>query len=169
MDDKQLVELLRNKDKNAYQCLYDEYYKYLYKIVYSILGHQEDTQDIVNDTLETACDKIEQSKGNFKYWLITIAKNNAKQKVNEYVKIRERNESIANSLEHVNNESQLMELQDLMQRLPKLEKEVFMHYTINQLTLEEIGLIIGKSKSSVERIYKKARNTMREASGLKTN
>lgn len=169
MDDNELVILLKNKDKNAYKYLYDEYYKYLYKIVYSMLDNNEDTKDIVHDTLEVACEKIDQLKGNFKYWLITIAKNSAKQKVNEYVKIRERNENMKNNIEQNIDENKIMELKDLMNRLPELEKQVFMYYTINQFTFEEIGLIIGKSKSSVERIYKKARNTMRVSSGLKIN
>ena len=72
-----LTELNCDIDKNKFEKLYDEYYFYVYKIAFNIIGDRNYTDDAVQDifikvwqTMDTITDK-----NSAKAWIAVIARN----------------------------------------------------------------------------------------------
>lgn len=73
----EIFENLRKKDQNAYNKLYENYYKLIYGIVFSILKNQDDSEDITHEIF-TKIYKLDVSKlptNNEASWLFTVSKN----------------------------------------------------------------------------------------------
>ena len=66
--------------KPSFETVYEEYYDRIYKYVYSILLHKENTEDIVAETFIAAYknyDSYDPQKASVSTWLTRIAHNNA--------------------------------------------------------------------------------------------
>ena len=77
---KVLMKLRDERNEHAFDLIYNEYYKLVYYVIFKIVGDHEVARDLSIDTFLTMYNKIEQHDMNksFKYWLLTIAKNNGK-------------------------------------------------------------------------------------------
>jgi RNA polymerase sigma-70 factor (ECF subfamily) len=80
--DRDIVKGIMQKDEQAFEKMYHQYKDLVYYVIYQIVGNKEATKELSQDTFLTVYKKIEQYKGgNFKYWLLQIAKNLAKNYV----------------------------------------------------------------------------------------
>lgn len=78
--ESQLVSLLKNKDQQAFNYLYDNYAGALYGVIIKVIG----TEDIAQDVLQEVFVKIwkgighyDDSKGRLYTWMLNIARNSA--------------------------------------------------------------------------------------------
>lgn len=78
--ESELIALLKNKDQQAYNYLYDNYAAALYGIIINVIG----TEDIAKDVLQEVFVKIwkniehyDASKGRLYTWMLNIARNSA--------------------------------------------------------------------------------------------
>lgn len=76
MSKNNLVERIINKDESTFDQIYSEYNKLVFYVIYQIVKDQEITKDLVQETFLTVYNKIDQyNGGNFKYWILQIAKH----------------------------------------------------------------------------------------------
>ena len=76
MSKNNLVEQIINKDESTFDQIYSEYNKLVFYVIYQIVKDQEITKDLVQETFLTVYNKIDQyNGGNFKYWILQIAKH----------------------------------------------------------------------------------------------
>lgn len=154
-NEKKLIKELMAGSEEAFDLIYKEYSKLVYYIIYQIVENEDVANDLTNDTFLTMYNKIDQHKTekSFKYWLLTIAKNKAK----DYLR---KNKEI-----YILNEELVMDKQDIKEDLKEFinrcisilndeEKQIFNYYIVFNLTFKEIAHIMDKSKSDVHRKYK---------------
>ncbi len=70
-------------DESAYAALYDQFAGTIYRLTYSMLQHQEDAEEVLQDSFEYAFRKLEQydaNKSAFKTWLYRIAISRCRNK-----------------------------------------------------------------------------------------
>lgn len=71
-----LIERCLSGEQSAYVTLYDQYSGVIYRLAYSLLQHQEDAEEVLQDSFEYAFRRLEQydaRKSAFKTWLYRIA------------------------------------------------------------------------------------------------
>lgn len=158
MTDKDLVLRLKNKDEEAFNTLYAKYNRLVLFTVSKILENKEDADDVTNLTFEIVWNNISSHDENksFKYWLLTIAKNEALKVCNERAKQKSKVDNITMIEEDKKNHEYDFGIEDIKKILTPLEFQIFAYHTIYNLNFVEIGNLLDKSKSSCHRIYQEA-------------
>jgi RNA polymerase sigma-70 factor (ECF subfamily) len=82
--EKDLVALLKSKDKRGFELLYDNYSKVLYGIILKIVHSEELAEDILQDAFVKIWKNIaayDPSKGTLFTWILNVARNTAIDKI----------------------------------------------------------------------------------------
>lgn len=82
-DSPDLIVRCLQGDETAYADLYRLYAGDVYRLVYSLLGHREDTEEVVQDAFIYAMRKLvryEPERASFRTWLFIIAASRARNK-----------------------------------------------------------------------------------------
>ena len=77
-DETELVMLLKQKSKVAFNYLYDNYSRALYGIILKIVETEEVAEDILQDVFVKIWNRIDSydaSKGKLFTWLLNVARN----------------------------------------------------------------------------------------------
>ncbi len=78
-----LIERCLSGDVQAYNLLYQRHASYIYRLVYNLLRHKEDAEEVLQDTFEYAfrrLDHFDARKSAFKTWLSRIAVSRCRNK-----------------------------------------------------------------------------------------
>lgn len=78
-----LIERCLNGDETAYVPLYNAYSAMIYRLNYSLLQHQEDAEEVLQDSFEYAFRKLanfDPNKASFKTWIYRIAISRCRNK-----------------------------------------------------------------------------------------
>lgn len=80
---KRCIQRLIAGEESAFDEMYYEFHKLIYFIVFSMVRNKELAQEITDDAFVKAYHSIESysGEGNFKYWLVQIAKNLARNEL----------------------------------------------------------------------------------------
>ncbi len=84
INEKELVLLLRQRDKRGFSALYDNYSPALYGIIRKIVRSEELAQDVMQDAFVKIwknIDGYDASKGTLFTWILNIARNTAIDRV----------------------------------------------------------------------------------------
>lgn len=84
LDTTELVQGLINKDRKAYDYLYDNYSSKLYGIALHITQKQDIAEDVLQETFIKVykhIDKYDESRGTFFTWMLNICRNGAIDKI----------------------------------------------------------------------------------------
>jgi RNA polymerase sigma-70 factor, ECF subfamily len=81
MDERELIKRAQAGDFTAFQALVEPHQKRLYALAKKMTGNQQDAEDIVQETLLKAIDKIDQfrAESSFGTWLYSITLNAGRQ------------------------------------------------------------------------------------------
>jgi len=82
-DSLDLIERCLHGDEVAYAALYRVYFYDIYRLVYGLLGHREDTEEVVQDSFVYAMRNLaryDPERASFRTWLFTIATSRARNK-----------------------------------------------------------------------------------------
>ena len=169
--------ILRAKsgDRGAFDILYKEYVTPLYRYVYIRMRSKEDTEDVVQETFLKAFQALpryEHSKETMLPYLFTIARNlliNHRKKKRPDAMLPEEmdrhggdGDTMKGSVEREQGE----ELQQAMEVLSGLEREVIELRFFGEQTYAEIAEQLGKREDAIRqhvtRALKKMREKMRE-------
>ncbi len=156
---KQLFNKIKQNDKKAYEQLYENYYKLVYGIAFSILKNASDSEDIVQlvftKIYEMDKDKLPNDKE--ASWIYSLTKNEA------ISLIRKRNDSINldNIYEIEDNDDYINKVIDkqtynkLISKLNDREKQIISLKILSDLSFEEIANLINEPIGTVKwRYYK---------------
>ena len=161
--EKKVIAELRGQSEEAFNIIYKEYYRLIYYVIYHIVEDSEVANDLTSDTFITMYKKIDQHdpSKSFKYWLVSIAKNNAKQYLRKKMqeKVIVDNEIVIQSAAADSNINEL--LTACKKILTPTEYDVLNYKIIFDMTFVEIGLMVNVSKSEAFRIYKRALEKLR--------
>lgn len=161
-DESKLISELKLKNEKAFDTIYKEYYKLVFYVINQIVNDYETANELTSDTFVDLYNHIEQHDVNksFKYWLITIAKNNAKR----YLRDNKNKRAYIDS-EYINkipdyDKTHLLDLCKAI--LTPLEYDILNLHVVFNMTFVEIGQLHDISKSEIHRIYKKTLAKLRQ-------
>ena len=165
---KELHEIfinLRKKQQDAYNKLYENYYKLIYGIVFSILKNKDDSEDITHEIF-TKIYKLDVNKlptNNESSWLFTVSKNECylylrKSKPN--INIEEIYE-IPESLNYLDEIIDIEYYNKLIKGLKEDEKLIVSLKVLSNFTFNKIAQIMNIPIGTVQWKYYKAINSLK--------
>ena len=185
MDEKQLVARAKSGDFSAFTELINAHTGKLFSLARRLAGNEQDAEDIVQDTLLKAVDKIDSFRGDsaFGTWLYAIGLNQARghldrQKQRELRSIEEYLPSnddhsdagaAGSKLFNWEDPHSKMEADELsraidrgLEGLPYKYREAFVLRYIEDLSVKEVAAMIGESEAATKSRILRARLALRE-------
>lgn len=103
----QLIKLLKDKDRDAFTTLYDNYTSALYGVVFRIVNDESLAEDILQEVFVKIWKNIafyDSSKGRLFTWLINVTRNTAIDKYrSQEFRQQAKNQKMDDSVHQVNN------------------------------------------------------------------
>ena len=134
----------QNGDKAAFQELYREVYKDLYRYALFVLKNKQDAEDVVADTVTDAFYSIKKlrSPASFKAWMFI------KQKLKEYARAKKEGIVYPDLQDHTNMTAQV-EMFSALGHLSQTEQQIVLLSVIGRYTSAEIGQILSLNAATV--------------------
>lgn len=175
--DKQLLQQLKHKDKEAFIKVYDEYAEDIYRFIYFKIGKEMEAQDLVSLVFLKAWHHIQSNSLSDSKTLRALVYKIARNAVIDYY--RDGNNKLELSLDDENNPIEIIDDgQDLADRVDKASdlallkkqlpllkeeyREVIILRFVNDLSLEEIADVTSKSRGNVRVILHRALAALKE-------
>lgn len=167
------IYALANGDKNALRLIYEAYVRFIYAVVYDVVGRREDAEDITSEffiKLVRVADSFRPGSPH-RAWMVQIARNMAidnlrksRREVLEYEADETQTDGntysvieCAGAAEHaqeVEKKAVLAEdMRHAMQVLKPKEKEIVDMKLLGQLTFQEIADAMGRPLGTVTWLY----------------
>jgi RNA polymerase sigma-70 factor (family 1) len=178
LNDEQLMKEIKADNKFAFDTLYKQYSKKLFKFGYSILKSTEETENLLQDVFLNLWEnrqKVEKD-ASVKSYIFTIAYNSAisilrkKSKESQFIEYLE-------SIQDTNMEpcdldieykELSIKLDDIINELPQRQKEVYLLHKIDGLKYSEIAERLNISVNTIENHMSRALKTIRMKLGKYT-
>ncbi|MFZ0544919.1 MAG: RNA polymerase sigma factor [Candidatus Promineifilaceae bacterium] len=162
-------------EESAYLAVYNEYAATIYRLCYSLLQHQQDAEEVLQDTFEYAFRKLAQydaRKAGFKTWLYQIAVSRCHNKrrrkwlptfsISEQMREEVADQSTPTPAETLAMTEQQRTVWEALQQLtPKLRETAVLRY-YEGLTYNEIGQILDIPPKTAESRMRLAHKALRE-------
>lgn len=167
MNEEELQKALKSAqtgNTQAFAIIYDYYSEKIFRFIFFRVGHKEVAEDILADTFVKAWQKITQvnSPGAVPSWLYQIAKNN----IIDFYRVRKTTislESVANVLEDAATPIDELSLGfdqkkilKLLDQLPLEQQQVVQYKFFEDLTNQEIALIMNKTEGAIRVLQHRA-------------
>lgn len=179
-----LVNRAKDGNRSAFAQLVDQFHSDVFRMVYYRIRSRSDAEDIAQDVFLKAFQKISTVKdpGRFRGWLFSIALNRIrdfqrKKRFRSLFKAEEENiESRApvetesdepEALEHVLKEDFWRQIRSMLDKLSKMEREVFLLRFFDHLNLNEIAGVMKKNESTIKTHLYRALAKFRKEPGLR--
>lgn len=157
MTDQALANRIREKDEEAFEKLYDKYHDLVYYVIIKIVHNSEASKELLQDVFLKVYMKIDQySGGNFKYWILQIAKHEAINYVNR-VQSKENNIILDEKIveEAKDTGFSLGKFDDLLrENFDSESKDIIILKIVFDYSFNEISEEMGLNKSHVFRKFK---------------
>jgi RNA polymerase sigma-70 factor (ECF subfamily) len=175
--DKQALSKLKNHDKEAFIRIYDENVNEIHRFVYFKIGSREEANDLTSMIFLKAWNHIQNNNLEDAKTLRALLYKIARTSIIDYY--RESGGRIVASLDDEDNKIEVVdetqdaegkmdqeaEMELIKRQLPFLKeeyREVIIMKFVNDLSLEEIAEVSGKTKGNVRVILHRALNALRE-------
>lgn len=184
LSDEDLLKGALEGSHAHFDALVDRYAVSVYRLAYGITGRHEDAEDIVQETFLRVFDHLDQyspDRGSVKTWLFTIARN---QSINVFSSLKRtmsrflfdapsdnENQShlgVEVPSSQIDAEDQLVAMQEMarvknaLSRVPERQRTALLLKAQEDLSYEEIALVMKTSVSSVESLIFRARKRLVE-------
>ena len=179
--DEHLVELAQNGDDGAFPELVKRYSRRIFRVARNITNHDEDSEDVLQETFMKAYKHLASFQGNSKFytWLVRIAMNEAlmklrKRRTGKLVSLDEElstgEDTVIREIavwdgnpEDTYSQEELRELLDkTISSLPEGFRTVFVLRDVEELSTEETAETLGLSIPAVKSRLLRARLQLRE-------
>jgi len=130
ISEEELVKLLKDRNQNAVEILYDNYASALYGVILRIVQNEETAEDLLQDAfvkIWNSFPQFDSTKGKLFTWIVNIARNLAIDKVRskDFVNSNKNQniDKIASFVELNHKDNYNPDLIDLKEKVNKLEPE----------------------------------------------
>lgn len=156
--------------KLEFEKIYELYFKDIYRYIYSKSGNESISEEITQETFYKALKKItafDDEKEDIRRWLFVVAKNAY------YSYCRKHNRTLnemdlldvpddVNFVEKLVEKDIAMQIQDYVNQMNEIYREVFTLRIYGELSFESIGKAFGKSDVWARVTYYRAKNKIAE-------
>ena len=178
MNYEKLINRIKQNDNSAVIEFYNEFYKEVYYVCYKITENEKDAEDIAQETLIRALDKIDTLKNpeGLSAWLRTIANNlsikylkknrkfnivNNSEEMGE--EIFEENRIAQKTPEDIVADKEVTDiLTNMINRLPREQRITIFMFYYEELSVKEIAEIMDCSEATVRSRINYARKALRK-------
>ena len=179
-----LVNQAKDGNRSALARLVDQFHSDVFRMVCYRVRSRSDAEDISQDVFLKAFQKISTVKdaARFRGWLFSIALNRIrdfqrKKRFRSLFKVEEENidsqppveteSDELEALEHVLKEDFWRQIRAMLDKLSKMEREVFLLRFFDQLNLNEIAGVMKKNESTIKTHLYRALAKFRKEPGLR--
>lgn len=181
LSDEELVELAKAGDDEAFPKLVQRYSRRIFRVARNITNHDEDAEDVLQETFLKAYGHLESFQGNSKFytWLVRIAMNESLMKLRKRRsdKVVSLDEELDTGEDTVTREIAVWEgnpedrysqdeMRDILDKtiasLPESFRSVFVLRDVEELSTEETADLLGLSVPAVKSRLLRARLQLRE-------
>jgi RNA polymerase sigma-70 factor, ECF subfamily len=169
--DSLMVKRFKNKDRSAFDEIFEKYYKPIYYFIYKMANNSEAAEDITQDTFVKVYKNLEKVEDNIKLspWIYKIA-------YNTFIDYTRKNKISYELIDNVNYEDQLLDnniadnpeasyinidlrnkINKTMQKLNSRYKSVLVLREYNNLSYKEVALILDLTETAVKSLIHRAR------------
>jgi len=179
IEEKELIELLKKKDRAAFKQIVETWQDMVYNTALGILQNAEDAEDVTQETFIQAFESVETFKGSSKFstWLYRISISKAMDHIRR--KKRKKRFAFIQSLYGKNgravvdppdffhpgvsaeNKENAAAVFKAMERLPPNQRTAFVLNKIEGLPYSEIGEIMKMSESAVDALLQRAKANLK--------
>ncbi|MBW2702961.1 MAG: sigma-70 family RNA polymerase sigma factor [Deltaproteobacteria bacterium] len=174
-DDKELMRSVAGGDREALQVLYERHANFVFRIAYRFLFDEEEARDITQSVFVTVMQAAHRYKPEAKFttWLFRVVVNRC---LNHRSKASHRLHSAPDEHDPLENipapeEEQpdrilerarrMSDLRDALLQLPERQRMAVVLKRFEEMSYEEIAEALGCSKSSVESLLFRARQSLK--------
>lgn len=164
LDDTDLIELVRNKDRDAYGELFQRYSPLVMGLCLKYMKDIQTAEDIMMELFERLPEKISKAEiQNFKSWLYSVSSNEClmalrKKKIDtgdfEKAELKATNRAEEDLQEVISKESDLNALEEALQSLKEEQKKCVELFYLKKKSYDEItsetGFDLKKVKSYIQ-------------------
>ena len=161
-NDQVYIDSILNGDANAFAVLVDRYKDLVYTLALRMMKHTEEAEEAAQDTFIKAYKSLDKFKGESKFstWIYRVAyntcldrlKKNKRQKytveINEYTEHQVK--TLDNALDNIEAKEREQTIQDCLALLPSEDSFLLTLYYFEELSLEEIGIIVDLKPNNVK-------------------
>lgn len=156
------MSLLDNDDdRSKFEILYNKYRKRMVYTAYSVLGNNEDAEDVVHDTFIKIARNMKSiddpTSDQTLSYVIKATKNNAinllnkNKKRNEHIQLEDvENRSDGKFLERLHIEENYAAVVDAIRLLKDTYRDVMFFHFVEGMKIKEIADLLGKKQSTVQ-------------------
>jgi RNA polymerase sigma-70 factor, ECF subfamily len=170
--DERLLADAASGDTTAFQILYQRYRDPIFRFAYRMLGSVEAAEDVAHDcflSLIRQPERFDSSKASFRTYLYAAARNQAAKQYSSFGRettlndlsqepvAAERDEPMAQILDN----ELAFEVAGAIASLPPLQREALVLFEYEELSLAEIGAIVGVDANTVKARLFRAREKLR--------
>jgi len=164
---KQTLNKLYTHNQDAFKEVYDKFFRIVYYVIYSIVKDREVAEELVQDTFVKMWNNIHlfNIDTNFQAWLLSIAKNIAKDflRSKKPVQLIEEMQIVCNSM----HTKVLYEFNtDVNGVLSELEYDIIVLTVVYNLKRREVAEYLNKPLGTVLRVYKEALDKLKKLYGV---
>jgi RNA polymerase sigma-70 factor (ECF subfamily) len=152
MDDASLVERAQDGDREAFALIVEKYQNHIFNIVNNIVNDRDVAFDITQETffkLYNNIETVDTSKPLFPY-LVRIATNTSKDYMRAHVRRKALNEHLKIRKTVEKNADNVERLYEIVYKLDKEEREIFLLRYRDGKSLKEIALLMNMSISNAK-------------------
>jgi RNA polymerase sigma factor (sigma-70 family) len=165
-------------DRGAFEALYRDFYPRLFEFVLRILGHPEDVEETINDTMLVVWKKAHEFRGESKVstWIFGIAYKKALKRLKSNRRLAERELNIEaeqedrrDPAETVSQSATAARMRSMAARLPLAQRSIVHLAFFYGYTYPEIAAIVGCPVNTVKTRMFYARERLRPVLDLATD
>jgi RNA polymerase sigma-70 factor (ECF subfamily) len=164
MNERQLIDRLILKDERAFYTLYHMYHPLVYYVILQMLQHKDNASEVTQDVFLSIYQKIETYRGgNFKFWILQIAKNAAR---NFLTRVASKEKKIIKDDEYVFNLASKDysiggTYDDLLEHFPNETVDIIIYKAVFEFSFDHIAQLLNMNKTYVFRTYQNALPTLK--------
>jgi len=182
LEEKQLIQALRNSDESAFRELIKKHELNVYNTCIGMLGDEDNAKDISQDVFIEVFRSIHKFRGNSKLstWLYRLAVNkslnhirdNKKHRIVKSIQrffINDKNESLdledfgsKNAEQEIEQNQHSIALRQALNKLPENQKTAFVLKNYDDLSYKQIAEVMELSHSSIESLIHRARTNLQK-------
>jgi len=176
IEDTDLMRKLVEGDRNSLGIIYDRYAGFVYRTAYRFLFNEEDARDITQSVFISLMQSAGRYRPEAKFttWLYRITVNrclNYKSSAHRRFRIREKENETLNIVKAPEEErpdlalerkKRIKRLENALLRLPERQRIAVILKRFEEMSYDEIALTLRCSKSSVESLLYRARQSLKK-------
>ncbi|REE24342.1 RNA polymerase sigma factor [Winogradskyella pacifica] len=161
-DDQQLIEAISQGDTKAYAQLVDHYKDMVFSLALSMLKHREEAEEVAQDTFIKVFRSLNRFKGDSKFstWIYRVTYNTCLDRIKKNKKHYNDVEidtftfnkisTIDNALDLMIKEEKSVLIKKCIDKLPEETSTLLMLFYFEDLSLDEIAMIVNIETNTVK-------------------